>query len=63
MPFTKKECMQITLRVTLVNNQVFEIVILEPSTFNNTYSHTNSIYMKNYSFGKEIMDKLDSLND
>lgn len=63
MPFSKKECMQISLRVTMVNKQVFEIIILEPSTFNNTYSHTNSTYMKNYNFGKELMEKLDSLND
>ena len=63
MPFTKKECMQISLRVTITNNQVFEVIILEPSTFNNTYSHTGSTYMKNYNFGKELMEKLDSLND
>ena len=63
MPFSKKECMQIKLRVTMINNQVFEIIILEPSAFNNTYSHTNSIYMKCYNFGKGIIDKLDSLNE
>ena len=63
MPFSKKECMQIKLRVTMINNQVFEINILEPSTFNNTYNHMNSTYIKNYNFGKEIMDKLDSLNE
>ena len=59
MPFSKKECMQIKLRVTMINNQVFEINILEPSTFNNTYNHMNSTYIKNYNFGKEIYKKKD----
>lgn len=63
MPFSKKECMIIKLRVTLTNNQVFEITILEPPTFNSTYLHTNSTYIKNFNFAKEIMDKLDSMND
>lgn len=63
MPFSKKECMLMKLRITLTNNQVFEITILEPSAFNNTYLHTNSTYIKNFNFAKEIMDKLDSMND
>lgn len=60
--FTKKECMHMTLRVTLTNNQVFEINILEATTFNSIYSHTDSRYMKEYNFVKEIIDKLDSMN-
>ena len=63
MPFSKKECMHMNLRVTLNNNQIFEITILEPTTFNSTYLHTNSTYMKQFNFTKEIMDKLDSMND
>ena len=63
MGFSKKECMQITLRVTLTNNQVFEINILEPTTFSNSYSHTDSRYIIEFDFVKEIMDKLDSMND
>ena len=63
IPFSKKECMLMKLRITLTNNQVFEITILEPSAFNNTYLHTNSTYIKNFNFAKEIMDKLDSMND
>ena len=61
MGFTKKECGIMKLRVTLTNSHWFEIIILEPSTFNNTYSHTNSTYIKYYNFGKSIIDKLDSL--
>ena len=63
MTFSKKECMQMTLRVTLNNNQVFEINILEPTTFNNIYSHTDSRYLTEFNFVKEIIDKLDSMND
>ena len=60
---TKKECMRMTLRVTLTNNQIFEISILEPSTFNSTYNHSDSKYTTEYNFLKEIVDKLDSMND
>ena len=63
MGFSKKECMHMTIRVTLVNNQVFEINILEPSTFNSVYSHTDSKYINEFNFVKEIIDKLDSMND
>lgn len=63
MGFSKKECMKMALRVTLVNNQVFEINILEPSTFNSVYSHSDSKYMDEFIFAKEIVDKLDSMND
>ena len=63
MGFSKKECMHMTLRVTLINNQVFEINILEPTTFNSTYSHTDSRYMQEFNFIQEIVDKLDSMND
>ena len=59
---TKQECGQMTLKITLVNNQIFEIYILEPAIFNSTYSHKDTAYTKNYNFAKEIIDKLDSLN-
>ena len=63
MTFSKKECMHMTLRVTLNNNQVFEINILEPTTFNSIYSHTDSRYTTEFDFVKAIVDKLDSMND
>ena len=62
MKFSKKECAKISIRVTLINNQTFEIIILEPTLFINTYNHMDSTYIKNYNFAKEIIDKLDSLN-
>ena len=63
MTFSKKECMHMTFRVTLNNNQSFEINILEPTTFNSIYSHTDSRYTTEFNFIKEIVDKLDSMND
>ena len=58
----KNDCSSMKLRVTLKNNGVFEINILEPSTFNTTISHNSSTYSEYFSFSKEIIDKLDSLN-
>jgi len=58
----KQSCNTIILRVTLINDQVFSITLLEPTTFNSLYNHTDSIYTKNFNFAKEIIDKLDSLN-
>ena len=62
MGFSKKECYKMTLRVTLTNNNVFELIILEPTTFNNSYYHTDKTYLEFFNFAKEIMDKLDSFN-
>lgn len=62
MGFSKKECYKISLRVTLNNNQVFEITILEPATFNSAYSHTDKTYIEYYNFGKELIDKLETFN-
>ena len=63
MKFAKKECNQISLRVTLNNEQVFEIIVLEPKIFNDTYRHEETTYIKYFEFGKELMDKLDSMNE
>lgn len=62
MGFSKKECYKMSLRVTLTNNQVFEITILEPAAFNNSYSHTDKTYLEYYNFAKEIIDKLETFN-
>ena len=62
MKFVKKECNVMTFRITLVSNQVFLIDILEPNIFGASYSHTDTNYIENYNFAKEIIDKLDSLN-
>ena len=43
--------------------KTFEINILEPKIFNDTYSHEETTYRRYYEFGKEIINKLDSLND
>ena len=59
---TKKECYKMSIRITLNNNQVFEITILEPSNFNNSYNHMDKTYIECYNFGKEIIDKLEEFN-
>lgn len=61
MTSVKQTCNNMTLRVTLVNDQVFSIMLLEPTAFNSQYNHNDSIYIKHYKFAKEIFDKLDSL--
>lgn len=58
----KKDCYRMCIRVTLTNNQLFEIVILEPTTFNSSYPHTDNNYIYNYDFVKKIFDKLDDMN-
>ena len=63
MKNTKKECYKITIRVTLKNNQIFEIIILEPSVFNSSYYHTDKTYLEYFNFGKEIIDKLETYNE
>lgn len=62
MGFSKKECYKMSLRITLTNNQIFEITILEPSTFNSSYSHMDKTYLEYYNFGKEIIEKLETFN-
>ena len=58
----KQNCVSISLRVTLISNQIFEISILEPTTFSNAYSHMSSTYIETMNFAKEVIDKLDELN-
>lgn len=62
MRFGKKECNRMCLRITLKNNQIFNIDILEPTMFGTSYLHTDKNYIDNYNFVKEIFDKLDSIN-
>ena len=63
MGFSKKECYKISLRITTSNNKAFDIVILEPTTFNNSYYHTDKTYVEYFNFAKEIIDKLDEYNE
>ncbi len=61
MKSVKQSCSTITLRVTLKNNEMFVITLLESSAFASTYNHTDQTYINNFNFSKEIIDKLDSL--
>lgn len=58
----KKDCYRMSVRITLTNNQLFEILILEPTTFSNSYSHTDNTYIYTYEFVKKIFDTLDDMN-
>lgn len=62
MGFTKKECSKMTMRVTLKDETVFEIELLEQKIFSGTYDHNDTNYVNHFNFAKELMDKLDSLN-
>lgn len=59
----KQMCTNMSMRVTLINDEVFSIVLLEPTTFNSGYNHNDSVYINNFKFAKEIVDKLDSLEE
>ena len=61
--FTKKECYKMSIRVTLKDGKSFEIMLLEPSTFNNAYHHSDKSYLEHINFAKEIMDKLETYNE
>jgi len=58
----KQTCSTMNIRITLTDNRIFLIPILEPTAFNSQYKHTDSIYINNYNFAKTIIEKLDSLN-
>lgn len=62
IPFAKETCSRISIRITFNDNRLFIITILEPSSFYNQYNHTDSIYINNFKFAKEIIDLLESFN-
>lgn len=61
--FSKKECYKMSIRVTTTNNKAFDIIIMEPTTFNNSYYHNDKTYMAYFDFAKEIIEKLDEYNE
>lgn len=61
--FSKKECYKMSLRVTTSNNKAFDIIILEPTTFNSSYYHNDKTYMEYFNFAKGIIEKLDEYNE
>ena len=62
IPFTKNSCSRISIRVTFKNNTLFMMTILEPSAFYNQYNHTDSIYMTNIKFARNIIETLERFN-
>jgi hypothetical protein len=59
IPFAKNSCSRISIRITFKNNTLFMMSILEPSAFYSQYNHTDSIYMNNFKFAKEIIELLE----
>ena len=61
--FSKKECYKMSIRVTTTNNKAFDIIIMEPTTFNSSYYHNDKTYAAYFDFAKEIIEKLDEYNE
>ncbi len=57
----QNSCYQISIRITTNDDQNFTIPILEPNAFGNKYQRQDTIFQKNITFAKEIIDKLNSL--
>lgn len=58
----QNDCYQISIRITINNNQLFQIPILEPNTFNTKYQRHDTIFQNNLNFAKNIIEKIESLN-
>lgn len=56
----QNNCYSISVRITTKDNK-FIIPILEPSALNTKYTPMDSIYKKNITFAKNIIDKLNKL--
>jgi len=62
MKANTSSCTSVSLRITLKDQRQVSIPLLEPSSFNSTYSTTGGPYKEAYEFGKTIIEKIDSLN-
>ena len=60
---TRTSCYEIKIRITPLKDGMFEIPILVPTTFSQSYSNTSDTYRKSMDFAREIMYQLDELND
>ncbi len=59
----QNSCYQISIRITLKENQMIIIPILPPNTFGTKYNSHNSTFIKNLEFAKTITNKLDELTN
>ena len=59
----QNSCYQISIRITLKENQMIIIPILLPNTFGTKYDSHNSTFIKNLEFAKTITNKLDEITN
>lgn len=60
---SKNSCYEIKIRITPTDNNIFEIPILEKDTMSQMYQSTSDTYIRNLKYAREIMNKLDHLNE
>ena len=60
---TKNSCYEIKIKITPKDNNVFDIPILEKDSMSQIYQNTSDTYIKNLEFAKNIMNRLDELNE
>lgn len=59
----QNSCYQISIRITLKENQMIIIPILPPNTFGTKYDSHNTTFIKNLEFAKNITNKLDEITN
>ena len=60
---SKNSCYEIKIRITPTDNNIFEIPILEKDTMSQMYQSTSDTYIRNLEYAREIINKLDHLNE
>ena len=60
---TKNSCYEIKIKITPTDNNVFDIPILEKDSMSQIYQNTSDTYIRNLEFAKNIMNRLDELNE
>ena len=60
---TKNSCYEIKIKITPKDNNVFDIPILEKDSMSQIYQNTSDTYIRNLEFAKNIMNRLDELNE
>ena len=59
----KNSCYEIKIRITIKDNSIFEIPILEKDSMSQLYQNTSDTYIKNIEVAKKIMEILDNINE
>lgn len=54
-------CYQISIRIETNDNQIIQLPILEPNSFNTKYQQQDTIFQSNLNFAKKIIEKINDL--